>query len=150
MATTYDLIDYYYVNVKQEDVPRVLETIERAGIGLHAVHAFPENGKVQLDVSPKEPAKLNELARREQWTLTGPKKAFVAASDEERTGVLSDLLGRLAKEKIPVTATSAIACEGCFHELFWVPQEHVDKVANLLGAKPPEMGAAGVEAPAPH
>ncbi len=152
MAQTYELIDYYYVQAKRNEVPRILETLRREGIDLYALHAFPEGKKVQIDVSPKDARSLTALAHREKWKLTGPKKAFAMTSDEDRPGIVADLYESLEKQEIEVTAASAIACDGCCHALFWVPEEEVMAAAKVLDATPheeEEIPAESTETPPP-
>ncbi|HXG14920.1 MAG TPA: hypothetical protein VNK50_01675, partial [Calidithermus sp.] len=73
-------------------------------------------------------------ARAEKWKLVGPKKGFLIMG-EDRVGALADHLGRLAAQKINVTATDAVcAGGGRYGVILWVKPRDVKRAASVLGA----------------
>ena len=111
-----------------------LATLRDAGVSLLAFSGFPVGKRAQLDFVPADPAAFRAVARRAGWKLAGPKTGFLVEGDD-RTGVVADILGKLAAGKISVTASDAvIAGAGRFGAIFWVKARDVNRAAKILGA----------------
>lgn len=136
MAETIRKVPYFYVMAP--DTPgegaKALQTLRDAGVNLLAFSGFPVGKRAQLDFVPEDPKAFRAAAKRAKWQVTGPKMAFLIEGDD-RTGVMADLLGKLAAAKINVTASDAvIAGGGRFGAILWVKPRDVARAAKLLGA----------------
>lgn len=135
MADTMRLVDYFYIETSHRpgEGARALSMLKDAGVHLLAFHGFPKGRRAQLDFVPSDPAALKAAARNARWKITGPKKVFVIEG-EDRTGALVDYFSRLAREKVNVTATDAIAAgAGRFGAILWVKPRDVKRAARVLG-----------------
>jgi hypothetical protein len=129
-------VQYFYTMVpdKAGEGARALATLRDAGVSLLAFSGFPVGKRAQLDFVPADPAAFRAVARRAGWKLVGPKTGFLVEGDD-RTGVVADILGKLAAGKISVTASDAvIAGAGRFGAIFWVKARDVNRTAKILGA----------------
>jgi hypothetical protein len=129
-------VQYFYTMVpdKAGEGARALATLRDAGVSLLAFSGFPVGKRAQLDFVPADPAAFRAVARRAGWKLVGPKTGFLVGGDD-RTGVMADILGKLAAAKISVTASDAvIAGAGRFGAIFWVKARDVNRTAKILGA----------------
>lgn len=129
-------VQYFYTMVpdKAGEGARALATLRDAGVSLFAFSGFPVGKRAQLDFVPADPAAFRAVARRAGWKLVGPKTGFLVEGDD-RTGVVADILGKLAAGKISVTASDAvIAGAGRFGAIFWVKARDVNRAAKILGA----------------
>lgn len=136
MAETIRKVPYFYVMAP--DTPgegaKALQTLRDAGVNLLAFSGFPVGKRAQLDFVPEDPKAFRAAAKRAKWEVTGPKMAFLIEGDD-RTGVMADLLGKLAEAQINVTASDAvIAGAGRFGAILWVKPRDVARAAKLLGA----------------
>jgi hypothetical protein len=129
-------VQYFYVMApdKPGEGARALQTLKDAGVNLLAFSGFPAGRRAQLDFVPENPAAFRAAARKAKWAVTGPKVAFLIEGDD-RTGVMADILARLADAKINVTASDAvIAGAGRFGAILWVKPRDVNRAAKALGA----------------
>jgi hypothetical protein len=136
MAETIRKVPYFYVMApdKPGEGAKALQTLRDAGVNLLAFSGFPVGKRAQLDFVPEDPKAFRAAAKRAKWEVTGPKMAFLIEGDD-RTGVMADLLGKLADGNISVTASDAvIAGGGRFGAILWVKPRDVARAAKLLGA----------------
>jgi hypothetical protein len=136
MADEIRLVDYFYVEVPDRpgEAARHLDALRRAGVNLLAFSGFPKGRRAQLDFVPEDPRAFRAAAKAEKWKLVGPKKGFLIMG-EDRVGALADHLGRLAAQKINVTATDAVSAgAGRYGVILWVKPRDVKRAASALGA----------------
>lgn len=135
MTETVRLVEYFYVMVpnKPGEGARALATLREAGVNLLAFSGFPQGRRAQLDFVPADAAAFKQAAKRAKWKTVGPKRGFLVQGDD-RLGAVADLLERLARAKINVTAIDAVTVEGRYGAIFWVASKDVKKAASLAGA----------------
>jgi hypothetical protein len=136
MAETIRRVQYFYVMAPDRpgEGARALQTLRDAGVNLLAFSGFPAGKRAQLDFVPENPAEFRAAARKAKWKVTGPKVGFLVEGDD-RTGVMADILGKLATAKINVVASDAVvAGAGRFGAILWVKPRDVARTAKVLGA----------------
>jgi hypothetical protein len=136
MAETVRLVDYYSMEVSNTPgaALQILERLCEAGVYLLTFSGFPKGRRAQLDFVPANTPALRAVARKAGWKLVGPKKGFLIYGDD-RVGVVAELLEKLAKAKINVTATQAIiAGADRFGMILWVKARDVRRASKALGA----------------
>lgn len=135
MPDTIRLVDYFYIETgdRPGEGARVLDYLKGAGVNLIAFQGFPRGRRAQLVFLPSDPAAFKAAAKKAKWKVTGPKKAFVFEGGD-RVGALVEHHDRLAKAKINVTASSAVASgAGRFGAVMWVKARDVKRAAKALG-----------------
>jgi hypothetical protein len=136
MAETVRLVDYYYMEVSDKPgaAHQILQRLSEAGVYLLTFSGFPKGRRAQLDIVPANTPTFKAVARKAGWKLVGPKKVFLIYGDD-RVGVGAEMLEKLAKEKINVTATQAIiAGADRFGMILWVKSRDVRRASKVLGA----------------
>ena len=128
-------VDYFYVMAP--DKPGVgaamLGELQRSGVNLLAFSGFPAGRQAQIDFVPESSQAFRDVAKRAKWKVKGPKRAFLV-SGEDRTGVVAELMTRLAAAKINVTAIDALcAGAGRYGAILWVAPRDVKKASQVLG-----------------
>ncbi len=136
MAETVRRVDSYSMAVS--DTPgaafQVLERLCAAGVYLLTFSGLPKGRRAQLDFVPADTAAFRAVARKAGWKLVGPTKGFLIYGDD-RVGVVAELLEKLTKARINVTATQAIiAGADRFGMVLWVKSGDVRRAAKALGA----------------
>lgn len=130
-------VNYVYVTVasKPGEAGRILGAVRDANINLLAFTGFPEGrNKAQVDLVVNDLGPLRAVAKRLNWKLSRPKRAFLAQGTDE-VGAAMTPLATLGAEKINVTAADAISSgDGRFGMLFWVNARDYNRAAKLLGA----------------
>jgi predicted amino acid-binding ACT domain protein len=136
MANTVRKIDYYALTVpdKAGEGHRILSALAEAGVNLLAVVGFPlGEGKAQIDLVPEDATAFAQAAERMKLRTRKAKQAFLVQGDD-RVGVVSEVLGKLASQKIQLTAAQALAAgAGRWAMIFWVKPGSVEKAAKALG-----------------
>ena len=136
MAETVRLVDYYSMEVSDKPgaAHQILERLSEAGVYLLTFSGFPKGRRAQLDFIPANTPTFKAVARKAGWKLVGPKKVFLICGDD-RVGVVAELLEKLTKAKINVTATQAIiAGADRFGMILWVKPRAVRRASKVLGA----------------
>lgn len=136
MADTISRVDYFYILVpnKPGEGARRLATLREAGVNLLAFSGFPEGRQAQMDFVPQDAAAFRQIARREKWKVTGPKRAFLASGDD-RVGAVEEIVRKLADAGIGLVAMDAVcAGAGRYGAILWVPPRDVARAAKVLGA----------------
>ena len=133
MADRIRTVSYRYVAVDHEpgEGARVLAALKKGGANLLAFHAFPSQGKAQLDFFPEDAKRLEKAAKDAGLTLSPEKKALYIEGGD-RVGAMHDVLDKLGKAGINVTAVDALATGGKFAAIVWVDQKEVDRAAKAL------------------
>ena len=136
MAETVRLVDYYSMEVSDKPGAAllILERLCEAGVYLLTFSGFPKGRRAQLDFVPANTPAFKTIARKAGWKLAGPQKGFLIYGDD-RLGVVAELLEKLTKAKINVTATQAIiAGADRFGMILWVKSRDVRRASKALGA----------------
>ena len=136
MANAIRKIDYYALTVpdKAGEGHRILSALAHEGVNLLAVIGFPlGGGKAQIDLVPENAASFAQVAERMKLRTRMAKQAFLVQGDD-RVGAVSEVLGKLASQKIQLTAAQALAAgAGRWSMILWVKPGSVDKAARALG-----------------
>ena len=129
-------IDYYYASFPHRtgEGAKVANILKAAGVNLVALNGFPTSAtRAQLDFVPSDPAAFCAAAEKAGIKLVGPKTAFLFQG-RDRVGAVADIIERLAKARVNITALQAIATgEGLFGAILWVKPHSVGKAARALG-----------------
>ena len=114
----------------------MLGALRDGGVDLLAFTGFPGGGgKAQVDFVSGDMAGVRRVARREGWNLSKTKRAFLVQGDD-RIGACHRVLGKLADQKINVTAVDAVtAGKGRFGMILWVKPKAYALAASALGAR---------------
>jgi len=129
-------VDYYALTVpdKAGEGHRIVSALAHEGVNLLAMIGFPlGEGKAQIDLVPENPPAFVQAAERMKLRPRKAKQAFLVQGDD-RVGAVSEVLGRLASQKIQLTAAQALAAgAGRWAMILWVKPGSVDKAAKALG-----------------
>jgi hypothetical protein len=128
-----------YYKIETPDRPgegaRVLGALRDAGINLLAYTGFPRGRRAQLDLVPEDDAAFKQAAKQAKLKLS-PKKVGFLAQGDDRPGAIAEILERLARAKINVTAMDAVnAGNGRYGAIFWVKSKDARKAAQAVGAQ---------------
>jgi hypothetical protein len=130
-------VNYAYLTVtsKAGEASRILGAVRDANINLLAFTGFPQGRtKAQVDLFATDLTPLKALAKKHKWTLSRPKRAFLAQGMDE-VGAAMGPLATLGDAKINIIAADAVAAgEGRFGMIFWVASPDYNRAATLLGA----------------
>jgi len=136
MARTLHKVHYYYVRTPNRpgQSARILGALRDAGVSLLAYSGFPNGRRAQQDFVPENPARFAAAMRKLKLQVS-PKKTGFLLKGTDKVGALTDVLSKLAKAKINVTALDAVtAGQGRFGAIFWVKARDVAKATKVLGA----------------
>jgi len=129
-------IEYYYTVVPNKigAGAKVFNELKGKGVNLLAFNGFPLSAKLsQLDLVPSSGAALVAAAQKAGIKLVGPKVAFLI-SEWEHLGAVADILSKLEKAGINVTAMQAIDTgDWRYGAILWVKQRNIEKAAKALG-----------------
>lgn len=137
MANTIRKVDYFAVQVSNRagEGARLLNGLKAAGVNLLAFTGFPNGRKAQVDFIAERSAGLQSAARKMKLNL-GRKKTCFVLQGGDRVGAIADIIDKLAKARINVTAMDAVAAgKGRFGAILWVKPKDVVRAAKALGAK---------------
>jgi hypothetical protein len=136
MAETAHKATYYHTMVDNRpgEGARVLAALRDAGAKLLAFHAFPSEGRAQLDLVPADPAGFARLAKKAKVPLS-PKKTVFLIVGKDKKGAGAALLDKLATAGVNVVAVDAVRTGSQFGALVWVAPDDLKKAAKVLGAK---------------
>lgn len=135
MADEVRRLDYFYATLphRSGEGARVLDAFREAGVNFVALHAFPEDGKAQLDFFPEDTGAFLAAAEEAGIELSPRRTAFLIRG-RDRVGAVADILGTLGDAGINVTALDALAVDGGYGVLLWVAPGAVEQAAEALGA----------------
>ena len=137
MATTATKVSYFAMQIPNRagEASRILTSLAKASVNLHAFTGFPNGRHSQVDFFPVNPSAFLAAARRMKLRVSKRKAGFVIRGNDQR-GALANVLSKLSKAKINVTAVDAVgAGGGRFGAILWVKAEDVNKAAKALHAK---------------
>jgi hypothetical protein len=130
-------IDYYYVIVRDQpgEVAHILTELDRRGVTLLAVSAFPHGDReTQLDLIPQDPKSFVEAAKNLELELSRQKSGFLLRG-EDRPGAVAGLIGRLAKLSV-ISFQAVSAGSGRYAGILWVKDGDMEKAAEILSRQP--------------
>ena len=137
MASTIRKVDYFAMTVpdKAGEGHRILAALAGEGVNLLAACGFPlGGGKAQIDVVPERTEAFQGAAERLKLRPRKAKKAFLIQGDDDRTGAVAAVLGKLAAQRIPVTAAQALSAgSGRWAMIVWVTPARWEKACQALG-----------------
>lgn len=137
MATTAKKVIYFALQIPNRvgEASRILTSLAKSGVNLHAFTGFPNGRRSQADFIPVIPSSFLSAARRMKLRVSKRKSGFVIRGNDQR-GALANVLSKLSKAKINVTAVDAVgAGSGRFGAILWVKAKDVNKAAKALHAK---------------
>ena len=114
----------------------MLSELTDARVNLLAFSGFPtKGGKSQLDLVADDLGPIRQVARKNKWRLSRPKKGFLIQG-RNKVGAVGHHLEKLAQAKISVTAVDAVtAGVGRYGMILWVkPRDHA-RAARTLDAR---------------
>lgn len=130
-------VNYCYVTVPNRagKGAEVLREIKNAKVNLLAYSGFPgKGGKSQLDFVAKSITPIRNIARKNGWKLSQPKKGFLIQGTD-RAGAVHRHIQRLADRGINVTAADAIAAgKGRYGMILWVKPKDYARASRALKA----------------
>jgi hypothetical protein len=137
MADIVKRIEYYYTTVPDRAGAgaKVLNALKAARANLLAFTGFPKGGgRAQLDFVPSNQRTFRAAARKAGIRLEGPKIAFLIQG-QDRAGAIADIVNKLAKAHINVTAVDAVtAGRRRYGAILWVKPRNAAQAAKILGA----------------
>jgi hypothetical protein len=134
MADKIRRVDYCYVQVQDRpgEAARVLGALRDQGVSLMSMTAFPTGaGNAQIDVVAGK-GDLDKAAAKAGLKLSAKKPAFFITG-ADRAGAVAEILERLAKANVNVTATNAACGQSGFGMIVWVKPSDVDAASRALG-----------------
>jgi hypothetical protein len=136
MAAKVRKVDYFYIETPNKPGvgAEVLAALRDAGVDLLAFSGFPHGKKAQIDFIPKNASVFKAAAKKAGLKLSARKTGFWIQG-EDKAGAVADIMGKLAKVNVNVTAMDAVcAGKGIFGALLWVKSADVAKAAKALKA----------------
>lgn len=137
MADKIRKVNYYYTTVANRPGQgiKVLDALKRARVNLLAYSGFPSGRVAQLDFVPESGPALLRAARQAGIKLSAKKAAFLIEG-ADRVGAVANILQKLAKARINVTAMDAVCTKGRrYGAILWVKPGDVNKASKVLRAK---------------
>jgi hypothetical protein len=137
MANSIRKVDYFAMQVshKAGEAARILAALHRDGVNLLAFTGFPDGRGAQLDFVPAHAAKFLRAAKRAKFKLRAKKRGFLVHG-ADRPGAIAQVLAKLAKIRINVTAVDAVSAgKGRFGAILWVKPKDYNRTAKSLGAR---------------
>ena len=136
MADIVRRIEYYYTMVPNRTGAgvKVFNALKAGGANMIALNGFPTSTRrAQLAFVPSNRDAFLAAARKAGIKMVGPKVAFLTQG-EDRVGAVADILSKLGRARINVTAMQAIAAgAGRYGAILWVKSRSVGKAAKALG-----------------
>jgi hypothetical protein len=136
MADTIKKVSYFAMDVanKPGEASRVLQALSQIGVNLLAFSGFPRGRRAQLDFVPEDKARFKKALTRAKLKAH-PKKTGFLVQGEDRLGAVAEVLQKLEKANINVTAVDAVSAgDGRYGAILWVKPLDVKKAAKSLKA----------------
>lgn len=136
MADTIRRVQYFYATAsnKPGEGNRLLEALRQADVSLRVFHGFPSGRQAQIDFVPADPVAFVAAAKSAKIKISRPKTAFHIEGDD-RIGAVADVMAKLGRAKINVTAITAVCAGlGRYGAILWVKPRDVKKAATILEA----------------
>lgn len=138
MADRIIKVSYCYAKVPHRagQGTKLLGALREAGINLYAFSGFPVGGGMaQLDFIGEKIGPIRQVARKNGWRLSSPKKAFLIQGDDV-IGSYHKHVQKLAEHRISITAADGVAAgKGRYGMILWVKPKDYAKAARILNAK---------------
>jgi hypothetical protein len=136
MADIVRRIEYYYTVVpgRAGAGAKVFNALKAGGVNLIALNGFPTSTRrAQLDFVPSDRDAFLAATKKVGIKLVGPKVAFLIQG-EDRVGAVADILSKLGRAQINITAMQAIAAgAGRYGAVLWVKPRNIGKTAQAFG-----------------
>jgi len=136
MADSIRSVDYFKMSTRNEPgaACRVLDHFKAAGVNLLAFTGFPDGRQAQLDFVPANSKAFLSAAKKAKLRVSRAKQGFLIQGSD-RVGVICELLAKLARRKINVTAIDAVSAgRGRYGAILWVKAKDDKRAAKALGA----------------
>lgn len=128
-------LDVYSVEIpnKPGKGAQLLDAFKEAGINFIGIWGYPvTKSKARIDLVAEDPALLKKAAKELKIELGKKQTAFHITGDDH-SGVVAEVLAKLAAKEINVYAVQALcAGNGRFGTLIQVDQDDVRKAARVL------------------
>lgn len=135
MAYTIKLVEYYYVNVRDElgAAYRILSQLAERGVNLLAFTAVPSGANLaQFALFPEHPSRLVAEARAVELPLEGPHHALLVQGDDE-LGAFAEVHRRLVDAGVDISASSGITDgDGKFGYVVYVREQQFERAVSAL------------------
>jgi hypothetical protein len=135
MAEEIRRVEHYSTSIQNKigEGTRVLGAIRDAGVNLIAVWGYPYGvGRAQLEFIPENGPAFVAAAKQAKLKLRKGTAFYVSGDD--RTGVIADILKKLADARISVGAVQAVCSGGGrFGAVVFVSTANAQKAAAALG-----------------
>jgi hypothetical protein len=129
-------VEYYYTVVPNRvgAGAKVFNELKEQDVNLLAFNGFPLDAeRSQLDLVPSSGVALVAAAKKAGIKLVGPKVAFLI-SEWEHLGAVAEILSKLEKAGVNVTAMQAIETgDWRYGAIIWVKPKDIEKAAQALG-----------------
>lgn len=115
---------------------RVLGALQKAGVSLSAITAFPEGaGKTQVDLITPSLTGVRRVAKKEGWKLGKAKKGFLIQG-ADTVGAVARHARKLAAKRINISALNAAAAgKRRYGMMLWVKPKDYARASRALGAR---------------
>ncbi|HWP84780.1 MAG TPA: ACT domain-containing protein [Terriglobia bacterium] len=136
MADTIRSVDYFKLMIPNQPGAAcgILDHFKAAGVNLLAFTGFPVGRKAQLDFVPADTKAFLAAAKKAKLRVGRAKSGFLVQG-EDRVGAVCDVLAKLARHKINVTAVDAVSAGGGrYGTILWVKPKDQARAAKALGA----------------
>jgi prephenate dehydratase len=136
MAHSIRSVDYFKLSTRNQpgEACNALEIFKAAGVNLVAFTGFPDGRKAQLDFVPANTKAFLAAARKAKLRISRAKSGFLIQGSD-RVGAICDVLAKLARRKINVTAVDAVSAGGGrFGAILWVKAKDHKRAGGALGA----------------
>ena len=137
MADVVKRVDYYYTVVPDQPGAgaKLLSALKAMHVNCLAFTGFPHGSRrAQLDFVPSNQRAFRAAVRKAGIKLVGPKTAFLIQG-QDRVGAITDMVNKLAKARINITAVDAVtAGRRRYGAILWVKSRNVAEAAKILRA----------------
>ena len=136
MADSIRSVDYFKMSTRNQpgEACSVLDKFKAARVNLVAFTGFPDGRKAQLDFVPADSKAFLAAAKKAKLRVSRAKQGFLIQGSD-RVGAVCEILAKLARRKINVTAVDAVSAgRGRFGALLWVKAKDHKRAANALDA----------------
>ncbi len=129
-------VDYFAMKVPNRagEAACWLKELKKQGVNLLGFTGFPSGHTSQLDFIPDNTAQFLRAAKK-IGMRTGKKKTGSLVRGRDRTGALGNVMDRLARAKINVTAVDGVSAgNGNFGAILWVKPKDIGRATRTLHA----------------
>jgi hypothetical protein len=134
MPDTVRKVDYFKIQTPNRpgQGARVLSMLKDANVNLLAFSGFPRKGSAQIDFIPENTASFLRAAKKAGLKVSQKKSGFLIQG-KDRVGAVAEVMGKLAGNKINVTAVDAVSAgNGRWGAILWVKPKDVNRASRTL------------------